>query len=198
MGVDENFENFSANYFIYFQEYVQRSNYTIVECMNEIEIKGGEKEIFSNMRTILLIQSLEAGGNFENFSTNYFIIYGNIINYFRGYVQRSNYTIVECMNEIGIKGEGKEIFFNMRTILLIQSLEAGGNFENFSTNYFIIYRNIINYFPKYVQRSNYMIVECINEIEIKRIALRMSSGMISKMLKRKERGGKFFSDTRAP
>ena len=134
MGVDENFENFSANYFIYFQEYVQRSNYTIVECMNEIEIKGGEKEIFSNMRTILLIQSLE----------------------------------------------------------------AGGNFENFSTNYFIIYRNIINYFPKYVQRSNYMIVECINEIEIKRIALRMSSGMISKMLKRKERGGKFFSDTRAP
>ena len=166
--------------------------------MNEIEIKGGEKEIFSNMRTILLIQSLEAGGNFENFSTNYFIIYGNIINYFRGYVQRSNYTIVECMNEIGIKGEGKEIFFNMRTILLIQSLEAGGNFENFSTNYFIIYGNIINYFPKYVQRSNYMIVECINEIEIKRIALRMSSGMISKMLKRKERGGKFFSDTRAP
>ena len=102
------------------------------------------------------------------------------------------------MNEIEIKGGEKEIFSNMRTILLIQSLEAGGNFENFSTNYFIIYRNIINYFPKYVQRSNYMIVECINEIEIKRIALRMSSGMISKMLKRKERGGKFFSDTRAP
>ena len=75
MGVDENFENFSANYFIYFQEYVQRSNYTIVECMNEIGIKGEGKEIFFNMRTILLIQSLEVGGNFENFSTNYFIIY---------------------------------------------------------------------------------------------------------------------------
>ena len=102
------------------------------------------------------------------------------------------------MNEIGIKGEGKEIFFNMRTILLIQSLEAGGNFENFSTNYFIIYGNIINYFPEYVQRLNYMIVECINEIEIKGVTLRMSSGMISKMLKRKEREGKFFSDTRAP
>ena len=36
------------------------------------------------------------------------------------------------------------------------------------------------------------IIECMNEIEIKGVTLKMSSGMISKMLKRKERGRKFF------
>ena len=37
-----NFQNFFANYFIYFREY---ELYDRVECMNETEMKGGGKEI---------------------------------------------------------------------------------------------------------------------------------------------------------
>ena len=112
-----------------------------------VEKKRKGEKIFSDMHS-KLIQSLRVDGNFENFSTNYFIYFRYILYHifilyifedcwiykwnrskerknpinpifgnwreFREFFQiilyifkNTNYTIVECMNEIEMKGGGK-------------------------------------------------------------------------------------------